>query len=151
MVICLLNFCVMKYKNSLGFSRKSVASSQSEHHKKPTKAVCSILCLSWPYRYFLSQYAVKGDFVFEKSSLEFEPFFFDSDPDAGWDFTVPVEISWDLCWIDLVWFFCWLTLGLQFPIFGVINWRKPLTVLKKPWQLKHDHWEWFVDIHSKKH
>jgi len=29
-------------------------------------AVCSILCLSWPYRYFLSQYAVKGDFVFEK-------------------------------------------------------------------------------------
>lgn len=31
-----------------------------------SKAICSILCLSWPYRYWLSQNAVKGDFVFEK-------------------------------------------------------------------------------------
>ncbi|CAJ1432505.1 unnamed protein product [Effrenium voratum] len=29
-------------------------------------AVCSVLCLSWAYRYVLSAKAVKGDFVFEK-------------------------------------------------------------------------------------
>ncbi|CAK9045495.1 Uncharacterized protein (Fragment) [Durusdinium trenchii] len=32
-------------------------------------AVACFLFLSWPYRYFLSQHAVKGDFVFEKRSL----------------------------------------------------------------------------------
>ena len=67
--------CNYNAKGTHWFFRISCSSWLQSHtakRKKWTnfpKAICCILCLSWPYRYCLAQRAVKGDFIFEKSRL----------------------------------------------------------------------------------